>query len=120
MSDSRVKIVEVPEESGRVTVQVSGTMTIPMARDVHTALVESFARAGQVLLDLEEVEEIDLTGLQLVCAAHRSALNSGKVFLVKGHRREEILLAATKAGFARRTGCTKDNDTCFWAEGGSN
>lgn len=120
MSDSQVTVVDSPEEPGHVTVQVRGALSIPVAGEVHAALVASFARAAQVLLDLEGVEEIDLTGLQLVCAAHRSSRNSGKTFLVKGNQREPIALAASRAGFVRRTGCMNDTDTCFWSVGGSN
>lgn len=120
MSDSQVTVIESPEEPGSVTVQVRGSLSIPIAREVHAALVASFAKARQVRLDLEGVEEIDLTGLQLVCAAHRSSRQSGKIFLVKGSQCPPVEQAATKAGFGRRTGCMTDNDTCFWIVGGAN
>jgi anti-anti-sigma regulatory factor len=119
MSDSQIVIVESAAAPGEMTVQVRGSLTIALAREAHAALVKAFAKAQQVLLDLEGVEEIDLTGLQLVCAAHRSSSNAGKGFQVKGHDSEPVARAAVKAGFLRRIGCVQETKMCFWC-GGAN
>jgi anti-anti-sigma regulatory factor len=117
MSDSQIVVVESAAGAGTITVQVHGSLTIAQAREAHAALVTAFAKADQVLLDLEGVEEIDLTGLQLVCAAHRSSCSSGKSFQVKGNDSEPIERAALRAGFLRRVGCRQDKNLCFWRGG---
>jgi anti-anti-sigma regulatory factor len=119
MSDSQIVVVESAAVPGEISVQVHGSLTIALAREAHSALVTAFAKAEQLLLDLEGVEEIDLTGLQLVCAAHRSSCASGKGFQVKGHDGEPITRAAEKAGFLRRLGCMQKKNMCFWC-GGAN
>ena len=113
----QIEIIESSDTEGQVQVRVREALTIHVAREVHSALEGAFAKGNTVVLDLEEVEQIDLTGLQLVCAAHRSSIKLGKTLLVTGQDREEIAGVAMAAGFVRDSACTKGADLCFWSGG---
>ena len=117
MSDCAVSVRQVDGMPSHLNVQVNGCMTIGSIREVYEVLLDAFNRGTQVSLDLEGVSAVDLSGLQIVCAAHRTAVQAGRGFSVAGNRRDVIVKAAGAAGFLRRVGCVKDIETCFWAGG---
>jgi anti-anti-sigma factor len=46
--------------------------------DLRTPLLERLAGAGETIVDLSQVESCDCAGLQLLCAARKSARIAGK------------------------------------------
>ena len=97
---------------------VKGEMTIQNASEIRSALLEAFADVEVLSLDMAEVTEIDLTGLQLLCAAHRTATTDKKSFCISGTDNETVKSMIRDAGFDRHTGCVHDIDkTCIWVEG---
>ena len=117
MSEGQIVIKESSEVLGGVTVVIKGAFTIPLAAEAHSALVAAIAKGEQVLLDLEQVDVIDLTALQLICAAHKSAAKAGKLFQLSGHHTESLVAAAAKSGFSHRIRCMKEIEHCFWSGG---
>ncbi len=93
-----------------------GKMVISYAHEMKAAMVEAFARAREIRLDLGEVTEIDLTGMQLVCAAHRDSINMKKAFHIVGNPGEVFTALAADAGFPRH-GCMH-GEKCPWCGGG--
>ena len=117
MDECTVSVKQAEGAADTLTVRVSGSMTIGSIREVHARLLDAFSRGSGVCLDLRGVEEIDLSGLQIVCAAHRSAIRNCGEFTVEGNQREVIVAAARAAGFIRNSGCDKECDYCYWAGG---
>jgi len=100
------------------TLDLSGMLTIHYAGEIRSALMEALSDAGKLTCDLQRVSEIDLAGLQLLCAAHRMALNSGVSFTVCGLDGNAVPAVALEAGFFRHVGCLQDvNKTCLWVGG---
>lgn len=92
---------------GRLTASVSGRF-----RD---ALLEAFSGSRRVELALRGVEETDLTFLQLLCAAHRSAASRSVEFAVTGlEGAPSVCRLVREAGVARDEGCP---DQCVLALG---
>lgn len=111
---------EVRQTNGGETrvINFRGKMTIQNAQEIKAALVEVFARAKQIQVDLGEVTEVDLAGMQLVCAAHRAAINLKKNFTISGNFSEGFSTVAADAGFSRHAGCT-EGEVCPWVGGGN-
>ena len=67
-----------------------------------------------MLVHLENVREMDIAFLQLLCSAHRTAADEKKFFTIDGDR-ELFLALLSKSGFQRHIGC-RDNDRypCLW------
>lgn len=109
-----------PDEAPTVRkINISGDMTINHAGEIRTALQEALIEADKVLLDLEQVTEMDLVGLQLICSTHRTAVTAQKYLSVKGTSGTVMNAAARTAGFFRHVGCVQDVDhTCVWLGGG--
>lgn len=97
---------------------VSGRMTVHYIGEIKAALIEAFKGTEQLTCDLEQVSEMDLTGLQLLCSAHRESLAKGIPFFVRGLDTESIHPVLVEAGFPRNAGCLQDtNKTCLWVGG---
>ena len=114
MEETAVMIIKKKTET---VVALTGPMTIERAGELREGLLEAFALGKKVQLSLAGVTEVDLTGLQLLCSAHRSALADGLEFSVTGN--SEILgSVAESAGMLRHTGCVEDTSgSCIWKRG---
>ena len=92
--------------------KLANELTLRGAAAQKDVFLEALRADPVIRLDASGVEDIDLSGLQLLCALHRSAANAGKtVELCEGARPEVIDEAARKAGFDRHSGCAPG---CLW------
>jgi len=118
MRESAGKKTKRNRGGGPRTVIVAGRMTIDRAAEIQQGLLAAFAGAEGVCLDVTQVTEVDLTGLQLICSSHRTSLRDRKSFLVNGCDSGVIRDAAQVAGFLRHVGCVQDmQKTCIWTGG---
>ena len=101
-----------------VSLTVTGTLNIQNAAAMREAIQAAFAMAESVTVDLSSVEGIDLNGMQLLCAAHLTALGQNKTMKVLGATTETVQAAAHLAGFIRHVGCRQDvTHSCLWIGG---
>ena len=89
---------DAQKRTGRL--ELSGALTIVRAEQVKESLLKGFAAAEQLVCDLAGISEIDIAGLQLLCAAHRYAVAQGKTLLLSGIGTSVDELAR-QAGFVR-------------------
>jgi len=94
---------------------LAGELTISRASELATSIGEWLAEQEKgAVLDLAAVTAADVSFLQILCAAHRSALRDGKSLSTISPSRE-LLRAVRTAGFERRQPCTQcTGDTCLW------
>ncbi len=90
---------ELPDKNGRV--KFEGALTVGRADEIRTLLMKALADAGQVFLDLGNVTDIDLAGLQLLYSAFETARQAGKQLSYAGKLPGAILKAAEEAGYER-------------------
>ncbi|MBJ6749660.1 STAS domain-containing protein [Geomonas anaerohicana] len=116
-----VKLERVKDPQGATeTLMVTGSVTICEARDFRDALLATLEEVSEVRVDVSAISGIDLTGLQLLCSAHQSALRRGKNLHVYDGGNATFREAANGAGFQRHTGCPQDRAcSCIWVEGES-
>lgn len=103
---------DAEQRAGRLA--VDGGLTIDRVGVVREGLLQGFAQADQLVLDLSRAGEIDVAGLQLLCAADRFAAANGKMLLMAGagDRFRELVHAV---GFVRESSATVGRDTpAFW------
>jgi ABC-type transporter Mla MlaB component len=118
MEDMTIEQWQDPETPGRQGLKLTGSMTIGQAAQIKELLVAALGTASELSLDLTGVTEIDLTGLQLLEASHRSALSCGKLLSVNARGNQAYCDSVAAAGFLRTTGCAQDtNGTCIWVGG---
>ncbi len=94
-------------------------MTIERAAELLDVLRKALAASDSVSVTFEDGGAADLTGLQLLCAAHRSAVAQGKQFCFSGARPDFLSEAADRAGFIRKRKCqmNPERDDCLWLGG---
>jgi ABC-type transporter Mla MlaB component len=103
------------EEAAVVT--ITGSFEIAQIEEAHACLQETMASHRQVVLDLSSADNIDLAGLQLVCAMHRTALEAGVKFSLALPINSFLVDCAKLAGFASLVACHDRSDaTCLWNE----
>ncbi|MBD9391471.1 lipid asymmetry maintenance protein MlaB [Acidovorax sp. ACV01] len=64
--------------------RLQGELTIYSAMAVKEALVDALVDAPELVLDLQDVIEIDTSGVQLLAAAAREATDAGKRLRLSG------------------------------------
>lgn len=120
MSDLNLERQQDPAKEGKQVLKVSGGVTIRDAHGFHDALVAALEDTKELQVDLSGITGIDLTGLQLICSAHHSALREGKWLYVTDGGNMTLRDSALGAGFQRHTGCVRDNSfSCIWVGGES-
>ncbi|MBF0127151.1 MAG: STAS domain-containing protein [Magnetococcales bacterium] len=88
---------------------VAGDMTIRNAAAFKEALSNAMdPMAQQLTLNLDEVERVDLTTLQILCSAHRQLLKQGKSLMIAGTLPNALRETMQLAGFAA---CGGDKET---------
>ncbi|MFH0724820.1 MAG: STAS domain-containing protein [Pseudomonadota bacterium] len=91
-------------DDGRV-LTLRGELTIARAEELKAALSESLQGAASVRIQLADVGAVDLSCLQLLCSAHRTAAVLGKSLTLEGEVPPMIRETMKYAGFTRQKGC---------------
>jgi anti-anti-sigma regulatory factor len=95
--------------------RLGGDITVQQAEELKETLIRGLGSVDKVYVDSSKSSDIDLTCLQLLCAAHRSATRMGKSFQLAEPVPGRFMRLAESAGFARHTGCRLDiTKTCIW------
>lgn len=83
-------------------VRLEGEFTVTSAAELKGVLIEGLAFGGELKVDLERAEEIDISVMQLLWAAGREASRTGSSLVIRAP--EAIATAARDAGFERFPG----------------
>ena len=114
---------QVKGSGDKRSVLLDGELTLPNAQPLRSAFLKALVESDDVSLLFENVREVDLSCLQLLCSAHRSAARLQKRFVIEGPVPPALRDAAEEAGFSRLHGCRLDRDgSCIWitVAGGNN
>jgi anti-anti-sigma regulatory factor len=105
------------EQTETKTLTLDGECTLDRAVELKAVLLEALKDGGDLLLNLEKVTAVDLSFLQLLCSAHRAALNNGNGFALCPSPSTALIEAAESAGFFRNMGCQDaPNKECLFME----
>lgn len=102
----------------KIRVVVDGDLTVADAAALRNLLLEALAGSDHIEVDLRGVTGLDLSLMQMMCSAGRSARNLGKELFLTGTKGEAIMRARKEAGFIRSSGCNYNPTTsCLWVGG---
>ncbi len=106
--------LEQSEETAEIF--ISGVMSIEDAADLKAAISSAIAGSSCIVVDLSATDATDISCLQVLCSAHRAAVQSGKKLTVRGTD-ESLITCLEDAGLPRHTGCLQQNGVpCLWLE----
>ncbi|MHB8120846.1 MAG: STAS domain-containing protein [Desulfuromonadaceae bacterium] len=105
-------------ENGGIIVTSGARLTIENAAEFSRILREALEASGNVAIEFEPAVEIDITGVQVICSACKSAAESGKTFSYQGARPQAMADIITSSGAERNSVCKHNNNsTCIWFGG---
>jgi ABC-type transporter Mla MlaB component len=94
---------ESPGEGHVVT--LTGELTIACAEELKAKLSQLLQKFADIRIQLVDVSAVDLSWLQLLCSAHRTAAALGKALTLEGEMPPLLRQAMRHAGFTRQKGC---------------
>jgi anti-anti-sigma regulatory factor len=98
-----------------MVINLGGDLTIARAGELRRIISETLNTGEQIVLACSECADMDLSFLQLVCSAHRTALQSNSLLKLSNTLEKHLLKKAGEAGYFRETACRSDkNHECFW------
>ncbi len=101
----------------RGTLIVEGFLTLENIRNLREELQEALEAVQRLDIDATGAAEADLSFLQLLCSAHRTAVRQGKCLNLTGDLPDVLKQAMEDNGYARQIGCGTDaGKTCLWAD----
>lgn len=103
------------KKNGREVLTVSGALTVKHAKALKTAFLEAVRNAPSVEVEVEKIDDVDVTFVQLVCSAHRMAADLNKQMTITGLEQERLSEMLGRFGFFRHIGCHESTrKSCLW------
>jgi len=105
-------------EDGSITINSGGRLTIENAADFISCLSEALATSQQVAIEFDSNVEVDITALQILCSACKTAAEEGKTFTRLGSGAESWQQLIISAGAECHGACRHNNNNpCSWFGG---
>jgi anti-anti-sigma regulatory factor len=107
--------IEAKKPGDRAIVKISGEFSILHAAGLRDTLMETLGVYKSVEIRIDEMEDIDLSSIQIFCAAHKTALSMDKELIVAGTIPAVIGQIIIGSGYSRHSSCSLDKDhSCLW------
>ena len=103
----------------KVQVVLDGDLTVANAVELRNLLLEALTAEGEYIeVSLEGVTGLDLSFMQMMCSAARTARNRNKELSLTGTKSGVLLQARKAAGYIRQLGCNYNpTKSCIWVGG---
>ena len=97
-----------------MVLKLGSRLTLANAIEVKQSMLGALSAGGDLTLDAGDLTDVDVAGLQLLCATHRLAVAKGQRVTFAGGSPKGVAAAAASAGFGPGRGCAAD---CLCAGG---
>ncbi len=105
-------------ENGEIIITSGGRLTVENAAAFSQLLRDALEASKSVAVEFEPEVEIDITGVQIICSACKSAAAGGKDFMYHGPQPRGLADIIIACGAERHAACKHNNDsTCIWFGG---
>jgi anti-anti-sigma regulatory factor len=99
-----------------MVLKLGSALTLANASEIKQALLSGLHKTKALTLDAGALTDVDVAGLQVLCATHRLAVAQGKTVGFVPGPLPGLAAAAAAAGFGPGRGCAPD---CLCAQGRS-
>jgi len=107
--------VKPAESEATGVLKLEGRLTIERTHELKDTLLDALKRKDEVIIDLKDAMEVDVSFLQLLCSAHKSALQMNKNLIIGSERSSALRTVVHQAGYIRTLCCLGDpNQDCLW------
>ncbi|MGO9378308.1 MAG: STAS domain-containing protein [Dissulfurispiraceae bacterium] len=105
--------VEEPDHVGVLTIE--GSVDIQNAEELKSNLIRAFLAVDKIYVNIERLEDIDISCLELLCSAHLTSVELKKTISFCSLIPETFSTKLRDTGFIRQTGCMHDKaKNCLW------
>lgn len=103
------------DEKKSGVLSIAGDMTVDRAHDLKNRMLEAFACAERVTVDIPASMAVDVAGAQLLCASHRYAVGHGKKMELRFDHKSRFAEFLNESGFTRDFVCSHGKTCkCLW------
>lgn len=107
-------------ENGEIIITSGTRLTIENAAEFSRITREALEASRNVSIEFEPDVDIDITGVQILCSACKSAAESNAAFSYHGLQPQALADIIAMSGAERHAVCKHNNDsTCIWFGGAS-
>jgi ABC-type transporter Mla MlaB component len=106
-----------PEAGTVMRLRFAGVQTVSTIEQAAAVLRQALAQAATVVVDCADLQEADLTFLQLLLSAQRSAVAAGKRFSMAAPASGVLAQALIDAGLRNSEGTEVKGHDGFWRGG---
>jgi ABC-type transporter Mla MlaB component len=100
------------ENSNTKEIVLTGSLSLAFAAEIRTQLLQALDEAETVHISMKDVDEVDLSLIQLLCSAHRSALARKKTLILQKSLPDMFVQIVDDAGFQGHIGCSNGGEEC--------
>ena len=100
------------------TLSFDGALTLADANQTRASLIAALQASKLVVLECNALREVDLSFIQCVIAAQRSAADQGKSLALAAPVEGSLREALVRGGFLSAPGSATRPDEAFWTTGG--
>ena len=94
---------------------LTGDLTLQSAGAVKEIFSKAIAAKGDATFYFEKVDDVDLSFVQILCSAHRTAHEKGKKFNFEGEWPASFLQVLEESGLNVHVGCSLEGGVeCPW------
>ncbi len=117
MSQQKIMTTVASDGTG-ATVVLTGELNIETAAELQRTLRGAFSEFPLVSLDARQLEGLDVSILQTICSACKSAAASGRRFVLEGELPACMKALAGDIGAHRESPCRQNNsEPCLFLRG---
>ncbi len=107
--------VNKTDEGTEGLLSLTGDLTMAHARETKEALLQAIKEVDTLHLDLKEIDSVDVSFVQLMCATHRECFLSEKKVFLQGGVGTSMQRILEQAGYCKQLGCSTDaKENCLW------
>jgi ABC-type transporter Mla MlaB component len=101
-----------------ITIRLTGDWGIEDAPELHQLLADTLTDADRVVLNIQQMGSLDITTMQVICSACKTAAMRSKLLQVAGTLPECLNTLSTSVGAKRASMCNQNNNqACIWFSG---
>lgn len=106
------------DQQNHPVLHLAGQLTVEHAEELRQVLLEAMAAGDDLIVELDPGLEADITGLQLLCSAHRTFMARHKKITLHRESPPTFRRMVEEAGLLRHQGCVLNpHDNCLWIGG---
>lgn len=117
MNDQNIN-KSISDDGSTATVCLSGSLGIEKSGELHRVLAESLNESQRVVLDMQHLEEIDMTSMQVLCSTCKTAAAQKLGFVCETKIPDCLLSLCKGIGAPQSLSCNQNaKEPCIWFGG---